>query len=565
MRNTLLYLKRCSFSPDFCIFFYLRFFCCIIKMMRKSKNLVLTFVSIFLLAAVFSCCLFFPENSKVILFIGFVFALIIILYNYLVLSDFFYRDTKPQSPVIYSLEDKNKVIKKIDRTRADSFGNIVDDILYPLEMIETAARLLADSGDSATRICVSDLIKKNVHEIKNTIGHRLYGLDETTEENNIPLDMKRLPAENGISDRVSIGIFGDADADSLRLRLILQSYGFFVRIMASGQEVLSCIEDGLIQLLMISPQSETDGSFVLCSKIREKFTLLDFPILVIVNKYRSYLVEKSCGLQINDFLVRPFDVSALLARIQILVNYRTLYLEKQELLKSEREKRAFLYFVTHNVNTPLTILLNEIEVLSAAEKESLSAEGKECLANIKESADRINIIIQNVLSSYKISDGRLLLNPKIINLRDFVEMENSFLADKAEFKGQNFSFSCTQKSPRVFCDENSLKGIYGNLVDNAIKYTEPGGNIRILVDGDDESVYLRVIDDGQGIPREKQLVLFSRFSDIGSKPTGHEKSVGLGLYVVNELCSLNNISVGYSENSQDGRGSVFSVKFQKVG
>jgi len=300
--------------------------------------------------------------------------------------------------------------------------------------------------------------------------------------------------------------------------------------------------------------------------------LLDFPILVLVNKYRSYLIEMSLKAQINDFLIHPFDVSALLARIQILSNYKDLYHEKQELLKSEKEKRTFLYFVTHNVNTPLTILLNEIQILSEfSNKISENRVGGEeysrlagVVKNIQESAVQINIIIQNVLNSYKLSDGRFLINPTIINLEEYLRMENKFLTGKADFKKQTFTFECLTDNPRVFCDVNSLKGIYTNLVDNAIKYTQFEGHIKAQISNDKDYVYLKIIDDGQGIPKEKQVVLFDRFAYIGSKPTWSEKSVGLGLYVVNEICKLNNLVLQFSENTAADSGSVFIIRFPRL-
>ena len=127
-----------------------------------------------------------------------------------------------------------------------------------------------------------------------------------------------------------------------------------------------------------------------------------------------------------------------------------------------------------------------------------------------------------------------------------------------------FTFECLSEKPRVFCDVNSLKGIYTNLVDNAIKYTQFTGHIKSQISNDKDYIYLKIIDDGQGIPKEKQVVLFDRFANIGSKPTWTEKSVGLGLYVVNEICKLNNLVLEYTENTLSDSGSVFTIRFPKI-
>ena len=389
-------------------------------------------------------------------------------------------------------------------------------------------------------------------------------------ENDISFENTNFSLRKEIPEKNSVGIFSSHDSDNLKLRLVLQSYGFFVRILKNYGETISAIDENLVQMLIISPEKENDEAFALCMEIRKKHSPEDFSILMVADKFHSYLIEKISELKINDYLIRPFDVSELLFRIQEIENYKNLCHEKRELVKSEQEKSTFLYFVTHNVNTPLTILLNEIKNLSEIRK-NLPDKDKntpvidDTVKNIQKNAYAINIIIQNVLNSYKISDRRYIINPKILNLENCLKNETEFLSKKAQNKNQNFTFKCEAKEPRVFCDEYSLKGIYENLVDNAIKYTEFNGNITVLIEEQADFIILNVIDDGQGIPKKKQPVLFEKFSNIGSNPTGAEKSCGLGLFVVNEICKLNNLTLEYSENKSAKTGSVFSVKFKKIG
>lgn len=407
-------------------------------------------------------------------------------------------------------------------------------------------------------------------------------IENKSLENVIFFENCNISVKKEILENVSIGIFGKKNQDSLKLKKLLQSFGFFVRIIENSQEALFAAQDNLIQMLLISADSEQifseqnkDEFCKFCKTIRKKFTFFDFPILLL-NRNSSSLGElggKIFELEINDFLCEPFELSSLLAKIQILFAYKNLYRKNQELLKSEREKSVLLYSVTHNVNIPLTILLNEIQNLaggkseskSESESESKSEKKSDSLKNISESAREINLIIQNALNSYKISDGRYVVNKKILNLLEILESENSFLLKKAEAKNQTFEFLCDEKNPQVFCDENSLKGIYANLLDNAIKYSQIGGKIKVKISSDENFLLLSVIDEGVGIPDEKRSHLFERFAQIGTKPTAQEKSCGLGLYVVNEICKLNDVLLEYSENADAKSGSVFTVKFKKLG
>lgn len=412
-------------------------------------------------------------------------------------------------------------------------------------------------------------------------------IENESLKNAISFENGNISVKKEILENVSIGILGEKNQDNLKLKKILQSFGFFVRIIENLQEVLFAAEDNLIQMLLISvdsneilSESNKDEFFKFCKTLRKKFTFFDFPILLLnknLNKNSSSnlsplgkLGEKIFELEINDFLCEPFELSSLLAKIQILFTYKNLYQKNQELLKSEREKSVLLYSVTHNVNIPLTILLNEIQTLCDEKSENKSkisetSEKSDSLKNIFESAREINLIIQNALNSYKISDGRYVVNKKILNLVEILESENSFLLKKAEAKNQTFEFLCDEKNPQVFCDESSLKGIYANLLDNAIKYSEIGGKIKVKISSDENFLLLFVIDEGRGISKEKKPHLFERFAQIGTKTTAQEKSCGLGLYVVNEICKLNDALLEYSENADAKSGSVFTVKFRKIG
>lgn len=467
-------------------------------------------------------------------------------------------------------------MKKIEKstaqneTKINSSEAFLNEINDYLQIIQSSAKVLENPIDQKTQILVSNMIKKNVHEIKNAFGNAGSGSGENFSEYDISFENQNILIQKEIAEKISIGIFSKNESDNFKLRIVLQSYGFFVRIMKNYEETISAIQENLIQLLIISPENENDKVFSLCTEIRKKNSPQDFAILLIANKFHSYLIEKLFEYKINDYLLRPFDVSALLFRIQVIENCRNLSKKNQELLKSEKEKNTFLYFVTHNVNTPLTLLLNEIQSLSVAyenlpEKDKKNSDFENTIQNIQKNARAINIIIQNVLDSYKISDRRFIINPKILNLESCLKKENEFLSKKAENKRQNFIFKCSVKEPCVFCDEYSLKGIYENLVDNAIKYTEFNGNITVSIEEQADFIILNVIDDGQGIPKEKQAVIFERFAKIGSAPTGSEKSCGLGLFVVNEICKLNDLILEYSENKSAKSGSIFSVKFKKIG
>lgn len=537
--------------------------------MKKNLSILIGVFSVILLIFLFFWHEFESEYFEIVFYSVVCIEILITVLGFILNSIFEEKENKTDSLQDFfsdTLEGEKSAVKKTEKEKNESYETVLTEIGNPLQSIQAMAGILSEPLDENSQISAARLITKNIHLIKDIIGQKTYSDDQKIPEKDILLQLvQNVPVKKDVEHGISIGIYGDVNSYNLTLRLVLQSYGFFVRILERSQKALFAIEDDLIQMLIISPESENDEAFYLCKAIRKKYAVLEFPILMLVNKYNSYLMEKNFEGQINDFLVRPFDISALLGRIRILENYRNLWLEKQELLKSEKEKSTFLYFVTHNVNTPLTVLLNEIQKLQETAKNEKNEKLLSEIQSICDCTGQINIIIQNVLNSYRISDGRYLVNPKIINLEEFLLEENKFLIQKAKQKNQTFVFECNFQNPRIFCDENSLKGIYVNLVDNAIKYTLPEGNIKVRIDASEENIFLRVIDDGVGISEEKRPVLFNRFAGIGSKHGKNEHSVGLGLYVVNEICKLNGLELEYAENSEAVSGSIFTVIFKRLG
>lgn len=519
----------------------------------KKKFMQLMFFFFFLLISVLA----FPYEYVIIHgpFIQYirygaaVFVLLIVGFQYLYMNGFLRAKDKTESLL-------NKQKKKIDLPE-EVQEQLIQELLYPIQLIHSASQVLNQTSDIEKVVAAGRIIEENVYTIKKQLG-----LDfSSTQIENLPFVLQTVSIDEELTREISISLFGNNRDNLLKIRLILQAYGFFCRMFSDVDLAYDTICAQTNQFLIILPESDVDPSYELVKKLREKYSILELPVLLMVNKYSNYLIEKNYSLQINDFITSPFGSAEIISRIQSLNYSRKLYIENKELFISEKEKRTFLYFVTHNVNTPLTILMNEIHELY---NQDFDDKTMETITMIQQSANEIDGIIQNVLVSFRLSDGRYMMNSKIINLVEVISLVNNYIRSKAIFKQQSFILSAEKPEYAVFCDEYSLRGIYTNLTDNAIKYSPIGGKIQVRIFDDEEFVYLQILDNGVGIPSEKQLVLFNRFANIGSRPTGTEKSIGLGLYVVNEMCKQNNLTLSYSPNSEEETGSCFTVKFNKI-
>ena len=188
-----------------------------------------------------------------------------------------------------------------------------------------------------------------------------------------------------------------------------------------------------------------------------------------MNKFCSFFyINEFKNLEINDFIIKPIEVNELIIRIKNQIYQKSLYSSNNELKLSEKEKNTFLYFITHNINTPLTILINQINDLSM--NENLANEIKDEVEEIKILIEEINNIIQNVFAAFKVNDGNYVNIPQIIDVKYIITNLQNSANNKAKRKEQKIIWNYKATSNEIKFDRTAFRGILNNLIDNAIKY-----------------------------------------------------------------------------------------------
>ena len=108
------------------------------------------------------------------------------------------------------------------------------------------------------------------------------------------------------------------------------------------------------------------------------------------------------------------------------------------------------------------------------------------------------------------------------------------------------------------CDADRMREAIDNLISNAIKYSPIGGQITVLVDGDEDDTTIRVTDEGAGLSPEDIGRLFGRFQRLSAKPTAGESSTGLGLSIVKKIVDMHGGSV-VAQSPGPGQGATFTI------
>lgn len=220
-----------------------------------------------------------------------------------------------------------------------------------------------------------------------------------------------------------------------------------------------------------------------------------------------------------------------------------------------QNSKRFVADASHELRTPLTILRGELENL--IDNTRLDAEVRERAASMFEEVVRLSQIVEQLLILSRLDAGEAQADWSRFDLAGLAKTTAEQMGLLAEDK--NISIAC-DANQTVFVEGDSarLKQVVVNLLDNAIKYTRQGGAIELRVRAVNGDAVLEVQDNGVGIPQDALPHVFERFYRVDQTRSGESKGVGLGLSIVESICTAHGAAV--EAESILGKGSRFRIK-----
>lgn len=227
-------------------------------------------------------------------------------------------------------------------------------------------------------------------------------------------------------------------------------------------------------------------------------------------------------------------------------------------LEEDIERKKFVANVSHELKTPITVLKIYAETLldwGLAEKSSDAV--RKDVENILENALRMEALVEDLLLLSKIdSRGRTLRTREL----DIVALLSTIVEQsrvQAVEKNITLEFHTVSKIPAVLGDENSLGRVFSNLITNAIKYTDKGGQVDVYISRVINDIVIKVKDNGLGISEKDQKKIFDRFYRVDQTGSREFGGTGLGLSIAKELVELHKGKI--SVNSILTYGSEFTI------
>ncbi|WP_259993504.1 ATP-binding protein [Sulfitobacter sp. S190] len=226
-------------------------------------------------------------------------------------------------------------------------------------------------------------------------------------------------------------------------------------------------------------------------------------------------------------------------------------------LALEKAKNEFTATVTHELRSPLTSIKGGIGLVLSGAAGDVPDKVKELLEISHRNADRLVLIVNDMLDLEKIAAGQMSFQMQDYDAAHlFSEAEHANAGYLEQFD-VTLQVDCAPQARSITCDPNRMLQVLTNLLTNAAKFSKPGGNIRLALEQTPEEDVVIVEDFGQGIPAEAQASIFERFTQAKGAQTKRVRGTGLGLSIVKAIVEMHDGRVDMC--SIEGEGTTFRI------
>ena len=233
------------------------------------------------------------------------------------------------------------------------------------------------------------------------------------------------------------------------------------------------------------------------------------------------------------------------------------------LRQTDELRRELVANVSHDLRTPLSSLKGYIETLELKEDQLTPEERRQYLSVAKRQSDKLGHQVEELFELARLESKEMRPELEAFPLAELVQDVVQEFRLTAEQKNVSLHFRLPDDVPMVSADIGLIQRVLQNLISNAVKHTEDGGAVTVVLSADDNRVEVRVEDTGCGIPSDELVQVFDRFYQAEAHDGGVRRSGGLGLAIVKRILELHGSAVEAA--STVGKGTVFSFSLPVAG
>ena len=327
--------------------------------------------------------------------------------------------------------------------------------------------------------------------------------------------------------------------------MILHMTDGIIAFNMQGQVIL--VNQAATRLLRLLPQDK-DFNTIFNKKINLD---INMEKIIFLENWTSSEQKVTIGdRSLNMFFAQFKDENDRPAGIMVLVQDIT------EHVKLDNMRKEFVADVSHELKTPITSIMGYADTLLEGEYDKDTQ--VRFLNVIAEEARRMAKLVTDLLTLSRFDNNQILQEKVKFDLGELVKQCQEKVQIEIDKKKHKVECFVTADVPKVYADREGIERVVLNILTNSIKYTPDGGNIKIYVGFVYNDAYIKVIDNGLGIPEDDLSRIFERFYRVDKARTREMGGTGLGLSIAKEILDKNNGSIDIK--SQKGKGTEVVIR-----
>ena len=359
----------------------------------------------------------------------------------------------------------------------------------------------------------------------------------------------------------------DDNADIRKYIALILKNRYLTLEAIDGEDALNKVRKYNPDIILSDVAMPTMDGIEFCRLLRADSVHNSIPLIFLTAKTGEESLIEGLEAGADDYLSKPFNAKELIARLNNVLKLHTQEKELKKLLgelqtaynevrAANELKTELLGVASHDLKNPLQAIIGYVEIIQSTQVNQTVSDR---LSKIRQSAERMVKLVNNLLDTSALESGKLNLLFKPVTLADLLKQVIENNVTQARIKSQiiELKFNGNTKI-LVEGDEERLRDAFDNLINNAVKYSGSGKKIEVNAVESHYHVRVEIKDEGPGLTEDDKKKLFGKFQRLSAKPTAGESSTGLGLSIVKDIIELHNGKI-WAE-SKLGRGTSFFVE-----
>ncbi|MBK5240957.1 PAS domain S-box protein [Clostridium sp.] len=265
--------------------------------------------------------------------------------------------------------------------------------------------------------------------------------------------------------------------------------------------------------------------------------------------------------KVKELLLSARDITERIEAEKVMKENKEKTRLLNQAIEYDKLRTDFFANISHELRTPINVILGALQLMNLKFDELFKEKdekSKKYLKTMKQNCYRLVRLIDNLIDVTKIDAGYFEIHLNNCNIVSVIEEITLSVAEYVENKGISLIFDTEIEEKIIACDKDKIERIMLNLISNAIKFTNLGGDILVNIFERSDNIVVCVRDTGIGIPKEKQSCIFDRFIQVDKSLTRNREGSGIGLSLVKELVEMHGGKIFLE--SEVNKGSKFSFE-----